>query len=135
MVSDKDEKRIQEERAGVIRPAPATLAPAHLAQALNALDDACTPESLKNQRRTWPLKPDASPAAWRTLAEIRQREFCCAATLLVACAAEAFVNDFLSVHLKPQMTEKEFTRVDRYWATTRKYIDAVEMGVRTFVLG
>jgi hypothetical protein len=127
MVSDKDAKRIEEERAGVARPAPATLAPAHLAQALNALDDACSPESLASRRRAWPLSPGAPPAAWRTLAGIRQREYCCAATLFAACAAEAFVNDFLSMHLAPQLTEKEFKNIDRYWATTRKYVEAVEM--------
>jgi hypothetical protein len=127
MVSDKDRERIDEERGGVVRPAPATLAHAHLAQALDAFDDACTPEAVLTPRRAWPLKPGDPPAAWRTLAGLTQRGFCCTATLFAAFAAEAFVNGFLSVHLKPQVTEKRFATIDRYWATTRKYVEAVDM--------
>lgn len=126
MISDKDLARIEEERAGCARPAPATLAPSHLAQALDALDDAGSPEAVLNPRRTWPLEPSDPPAAKRTLAGITQRGFCCTATLFAAFAAEAFVNDFLAVHLKPHLTEKRFARIDR-WSTTRKYTEAVEI--------
>ncbi len=126
MVSDRDRERIEEERAGCARPAPATLAPSHLAQALDAFDDAGTPEAVLNPRRTWPLKPGDPPTAWRTLAGITQRGFCCTATLFIAFAAEAFVNDILAVHLKPQVTEKRFAEIDR-WSTKRKYTEAVEI--------
>ena len=127
MLLEKDRRRIEEERAGIARPAPATLGPSHLAQALDAFDDACTPEVTLTPRRRWPLDPGDPPAAWRTLAEITQRTFCCAATLFTAFAAEAFVNDFLSVHLQPEVPEKKFREIDRHWSTARKYTEAVEM--------
>jgi hypothetical protein len=79
-----------------------------------------------NPRRTWPLKPGDPPAAWRTLAGITQRGFCCTATLFTAFAAEAFVNDFLAVHLKPHVTQRRLAEIDR-WSTTRKYTEAVEI--------
>jgi hypothetical protein len=126
MISDKDLARIEEERGGCARPAPATLAPSHLAQALDAFDDAGSPEAVLSPRRIWPLKPGDSSAAKWTLAGIIQRGFCCTATLFTAFAAEAFVNDFLAVHLKPHVTEKRFARIDR-WSTTRKYIEGVEI--------
>jgi hypothetical protein len=53
----KDEQRIAEERAGVARPAPATLASSHLAQALDSFDDACCPEAVFAPRKIWPLQP------------------------------------------------------------------------------
>lgn len=125
MAREQDLKRIEEERAGVARPAPASLASSHLLQALEAFDDACTPEALLTSRRSWPLKPGDPPSAWRTLAGVRQRSFCCTSTLFAAFAAEAYVNDFLSVHLKPKVSTKRFDTVDR-WPTLRKYTKGVE---------
>jgi hypothetical protein len=123
----KDEQRIAQDRAGVARHAPATHAPAHLSQALDAFDDACTPEAVFMPRRIWPLQPGDSITAKRTLAEITQRNLCVTATVFVAFAAEAFVNDFLSVHLRPRVSEKDFAKIDRYWGTRRKYLEAVEI--------
>lgn len=119
--------RIKEECAGVARPAPRTLASSHLLQALNALDDACSPEALYRPRRTWPLRRDDSPTAWRALADITQRNLCCTATLFTAFAAEAYVNDFLDIHLRPQVSAKKFAQIDRHWSTRRKYLEAVPL--------
>ena len=91
----KDEQRIEEERAGIARPAPATLASSHLAQALDAFDDACSPEAVLTPRKIWPLRQSDSAQARRTLSEITQRNFCASATLFTAFAAEAFVNNFI----------------------------------------
>lgn len=124
---EQDTVRIEEERAGVARPAPRSLASSHLLEALNALDDACSPEALYRPRRTWPLNRDDSPAAWRTLADIAQRNFCCTATLYTAFAAEAYVNDFLDIHLKPKVSASKFKEIDRRWSTRRKYLEAVPL--------
>lgn len=123
----QDELRIEEEWAGVKRPAPRSLASSHLLQALNALDDACSPAALYRPRRTWPLQKDDPPAAWRTLADITQRSYCCTATVFIAFAAEAYVNDFLDIHLKPKVPAKKFNEVDRRWSTRRKYLDGVTL--------
>ena len=119
----EDERRIEEERSGVLRPTPATLASAHLSQALNALDDACTPEMVWRPSRALPTKPGQRPAS--IVAEINQREFCCAATVFAAFAAEAYVNDFLRAHRVPVLSLEEFDQIDRHWPTTKKYMEAV----------
>lgn len=124
-LSARDRDRIEEERRGVARPAPRTLSSSHLLSALNALDDACSPEAVLSPRRIWPLKPGDSPQAFATLADITQRELCCTATLFAAFAAEGFVNDFLDVHLRDKVTPARFAEVDR-WSTRRKYIHGVE---------
>jgi hypothetical protein len=124
---EKDELRIEEERAGVARPAPRTLASSHLLQALDALDDACSPDALYRPRRTWPLRRDDSAAAWATRAEVTQRNLCCTATLFTAFAAEAYVNDFLDIHLRAEVSAKKFAEVDKHWSTRRKYVEAVPL--------
>jgi len=121
---EQDRQRIAEERAGLARPAPATLAPGHLAQALDALDDACSARYLDSTDKSWPLKPGDPPSAWRTLAGIRQDARCAAAVLFAAFAAEAFVNDFLAIHLQGGIDESRFAKIDR-WPTLRKYIEGV----------
>jgi hypothetical protein len=63
-------------------------------------------------------------ATRRTLADTIQRELCCTATLFTAFAAEAFVNDFLDVHLRSQVPGQKFSRIDR-WPTLREYLTAV----------
>ena len=124
---DLDRIRIEEERAGIARPAPRSLASSHLLQALNALDDACSPEALYRSRRTWPLRrEERSASAWRTLADINQRDHCCTATLYTAFAAEALVNDFLDVHLRDKVEASKFKKIDR-WPTRRKYVEAVAL--------
>jgi hypothetical protein len=123
----KDEQRIEEERAGVARPAPATLAASHLAQALDAFDDACSPEAVYTPRKIWPLVPTDSLGSRRTLSEIVQRNFCLTATLYTAFAAEAFVNNFLEVHdLRTQVTPRKFRDIDR-GSTARKYQEGVAL--------
>jgi hypothetical protein len=124
---EKDRLRIEEERAGIARPAPRTLASSHLLQALDALDDACSPDALYRPRRTWPLRRDDSPAAWRTLADITQRNLCCRAALFTSFAAEAYVNDFLDLHLKARVPAKKFAQIDRHWSARRKYLEAVPL--------
>jgi hypothetical protein len=124
---EKDELRIEQERAGVARPAPRTLASSHLLQALDALDEACSPAALYRPRRTWPLRREDSAATWRTLAGITQRNLCCIATLFTAFAAEAYVNDFLDIHLRAQISAKKFAHIDRHWSTRRKYLEAVAL--------
>ena len=125
MLSDRDEKRVEEERRGVARPAPRTLASSHLLTALNALDDACNPETVLSPRRIWPLRRDDPPQAFATLADITQRDLCCTAALFAAFAAEGYVNDFLGVHLRDKVTDTQFAKIDR-WSTRRKYVEAVE---------
>ncbi len=61
---------------------------------------------------------------WRTLADITQQRFCCTASLFTAFAAEAFVNDFLAVHLMPELSRAAFRRIDRL-PIGRKYVEAV----------
>jgi hypothetical protein len=112
-VFDEDKRRIEEERVGVVRPAPASLAPGHLAQALDALDDACNARYLVSTDKPWPLKLGDPPAAWRTLAGIRQAARCSAALLFTAFAAEAFVNDFLAVHLREEVDVSRITEIPR----------------------
>lgn len=119
----EDERRIEEERRGISRPAPATLASAHLTQALNALDDACTPETVWRPSRAFPSKSGQRPAP--IVGDINQREFCCAATVFAAFAAEAYVNDFLRVHRAPALSLEKFEQIDRHWPTSRKYVEAV----------
>jgi hypothetical protein len=106
VLAEADARRIEEERAGVARPAPRTLASSHLLSALNALDDASSPEPVLSPRRTWPLRPGDPPQAFRTLADIIQRDLCCTAALFTAFTAEAHVNDFLSVHLPATRSPK-----------------------------
>ena len=125
MLSDRDQQRVDEELRGLPRPAPRTLASSHLLNALNALDDACTFEAVLSPRRIWPLGRKDPPEAFATLADITQRDFCCAAALFAAFAAEAFVNDFLDVHLRDKLTDVQFGKIDR-WSTLRKYLEAVE---------
>jgi hypothetical protein len=121
----KDELRIAEERAGVARPAPATVASSHLAQALDAFDDACSPEAIFAPRKIWPLQPNDSIRSRRTLAEIIQRNHCLTATLYAAFAAEAFVNNFLEVHdLKSKVTVSQFKKLD-FGSTFNKYVEGV----------
>jgi hypothetical protein len=123
----KDEERIEEERAGVVRPAPATLASSHLAQSLDALDDACSAEAVLTPRRTWPLKQSDSASARRTLSGITQRNYCLTATLFAAFAAEAFVNNFLEVHdLRSKVSASQYKRID--WGSTyMKYVTGVKL--------
>ncbi len=123
----KDEQRIAEERAGVARPAPATLASSHLAQALDAFDDACSPEAVFAPRKIWPLQPSDSIGSRRTLSEITQRNLCLTAALFTAFAAEAFVNNFLEVHdLKSRLSATKFRKLDR-GSTVNKYIEGVAL--------
>jgi hypothetical protein len=123
----KDEQRIAEERAGIARPAPATLASSHLAQALDAFDDACSPEAVFAPRKIWPLQPSDPIGSQRTLSEITQRNLCMTATLFTAFAAEAFVNNFLDVHdLKSQISATKFNKLDR-GSTVRKYVEGVAL--------
>jgi hypothetical protein len=123
----KDRERIEEERAGVARPAPATLASSHLAQSLDALDDACTPEAVLSPRRIWPLKQSDSAQARRTLSGITQRNYCLTATLFAAFAAEAFVNNFLEVHdLRSKVSASQYKKID--WGSTyKKYVAGVAL--------
>jgi hypothetical protein len=109
----------------VARPAPRTLASSHLLTALNALDDACNPEAVLSPRRIWPLHRDDPPEAFATLADITQREFCCTSALFTAFAAEAYVNDFLDVHLRHTVSDARFAKIDR-WSTRHKYLDGVK---------
>jgi hypothetical protein len=123
----KDQQRIAEERAGAARPAPATLASSHLAQALDAFDDACSPEAVFTPRKIWPLQPSDPITSRRTLSEITQRNFCLTATLFTAFAAEAFVNNFLDVHdLKSQVSATKFRKLDR-GSTVQKYVEGVAL--------
>lgn len=126
-VSAKDEERIEEERCGVARAAPTTLASSHLAQSLDALDDACSPEAVQRPRRIWPLKQSDSASARRTLAGITQRNYCLTATLFAAFAAEAFVNNFLEVHdLRSQVSASQYKKID--WGSTyKKYVIGVKL--------
>ena len=125
VVWPKDQQRIEEERAGIRRPAPATLASSHLAQGLDAFDDACSPEAVFAPRKIWPLKSSDSIRSRRTLSEITQRNSCLTATLCTAFAAEAFVNNFLAVHdLKSCVSAKKFRDLDR-GSTVKKYVEAV----------
>jgi hypothetical protein len=121
----KDEQRIEEERAGIARPAPATLASSHLAQGLDAFDDACSPEAVFAPRKIWPLQPSDSIRSRRTLSEITPRNLSLAATLFIAFAAEAFVNNFLEVHdLKSRVSATKFKNLDR-GSTVQKYVEGV----------
>lgn len=123
----KDLQRIEEEQAGTARPAPATLASSHLAQALDAFDDACSPEAVFTPRKIWPLQPPDSVGGRRTLSEIIQRNFCLTATLFTAFAAEAFVNDFLAVHdLKSRIGATKFKKLD-WGSTVQKYVEGVAL--------
>lgn len=123
----KDEQRIAEERAGIARPAPATLAASHLAQALDAFDDACSPEAVFAPRKIWPLQPSDPIGSRRTLSEITQRNLCLTAVLFTAFAAEAFVNNFLDVHnLKSQVSATKFRTLDR-GSTVHKYVEGVAL--------
>jgi hypothetical protein len=123
----KDQKRIEEERAGVARPAPATLASSHLAQALDAFDDACSPEAVFAPRKIWPLQSSDSVRSRRTLSEITQRNLALTATLFTAFAAEAFVNNFLDVHdLKSCVSATKFKKLDR-GSTVRKYVEQAKL--------
>lgn len=121
----KDQQRIEEERAGIARPAPSTLASSHLAQGLDALDDACSPEAVFTPRKIWPLRPSDSIRSRRTLSEITQRNLCLTATLFTAFAAEAFVNNFLHIHdLESRLSATKFKNLDR-GSTVRKYVEGV----------
>ena len=121
----KDQQRIEEERAGIARPAPSTLASSHLAQGLDALDDACSPEAVFTPRKIWPLRPSDSIRSRHTLSEITQRNLCLTATLFTAFAAEAFVNNFLYIHdLKSRLSATKFKNLDR-GSTVRKYVEGV----------
>jgi hypothetical protein len=123
----KDEERVAEERAGVARPAPATLAASHLAQALDSFDDACSPEAVFAPRKIWPLRPTDPIGSRRTLSEITQRNLCLTAALFTAFAAEAFVNNFLDVHdLKSQVSATKFKKLDR-GSTVQKYVEGVAL--------
>ena len=123
----KDQQRIAEERAGVARPAPATLASSHLAQALDAFDDACSPEAVFAPRKIWPLQPSDPITSRRTLSEITQRDLCLTAALFTAFAAEAFVNNFLDVHdLKSEVSATKFRKLDR-GSTVQKYVEGVAL--------
>jgi len=123
----KDEQRIEEERAGIARPAPATLASSHLAQALDAFDDACSPEAVLTPRKIWPLRQSDSAQARRTLSEITQRNFCASATLFTAFAAEAFVNNFLQVHdLQSKVSPAKFRKL-AFGSTVKKYLRGVAL--------
>lgn len=127
VVWPKDAQRIAEERDGVGRPAPATLASSHLAQALDAFDDACSPEAVFAPRKIWPLLPSDSIRSRRTLSEITQRNLCLTATLFTAFAAEAFVNNFLEVHdVKSQLSATKFKKLDR-GSTVQKYVEGVAL--------
>jgi hypothetical protein len=127
VVWPKDAQRIAEERTGIGRPAPATLASSHLAQALDALDDACSPEAVFAPRKIWPLQPSDSIGSRRTLSEITQRNLCLTAALFTAFAAEAFVNNFLEVHdLKSQLSATKFKKLDR-GSTVQKYVEGVAL--------
>jgi hypothetical protein len=125
IVWPKDQQRIEEERAGIARPAPATLASSHLAQGLDAFDDACSPEAVFAPRKIWPLKPSDSIRSRATLSEITQRNLALTATLFIAFAAEAFVNNFLHVHdLKSRVSATKFKNLDR-GSTVQKFVEAV----------
>jgi hypothetical protein len=127
VVWPKDAQRIAEERAGIGRPAPATLASSHLAQALDAFDDACSPEAVFAPRKIWPLQPSDSIGSRRTVSEITQRNLCLTAALFTAFAAEAFVNNFLEVHdLKSQLSATKFKKLDR-GSTVQKYVEGVAL--------
>jgi hypothetical protein len=125
VVWPKDQQRIEEERAGIARPAPATLASSHLAQALDAFDDACSPEAVFAPRKIWPLQSSDSVRSRRTLSEITQRNLALTATLFTAFAAEAFVNNFLDAHdLKSRVSATKFKKLDR-GSTVQKYVEGV----------
>jgi hypothetical protein len=119
----KDQQRIEEERAGIARPAPATLASSHLAQALDAFDDACSPEAVFAPRKIWPLQSSDPVRSRRTLSEVTQRNLALTATLFTAFAAEAFVNNFLDIHdLKSRVSATKFKKLDR-GSTVQKYLE------------
>ena len=68
------------------------------------------------------VRLDGKPA--HTL-EIAQRNLSLTATLFIAFAAEAFVNNFLDVHdLKSRVSATKFKNLDR-GSTVQKYVDGV----------
>ncbi len=115
------------EQASPARRQPPSPLPTWRRQALDAFDDACSPETVFTPRKIWPLQPSDSVGSRRTLSEITQRNFCLTATLFTAFAAEAFVNNFLDVHhLKAQISASSFKKIDR-GGTVQKYVEGVAL--------
>lgn len=113
----RDAERIDEEIAGAGRPQrPRSLSGAYLQQAVDALSDAADPVALY---RHWRERPPTTEPLTTLVAEAAQMThvaFCRTAVLFAALAAEAYVNEFLAVH----MDDAEFVRCERK-PTIEKY--------------
>jgi hypothetical protein len=121
----RDEERINEEIAGVVRPGrPRSLSGAYLSQAVDALSDAGNPAALyRHWRERW---PDDRKLQLTVLNAVQMEHvaMCRTAVLFAALAAESYVNEFLAVHLDDEEFRKREKRptVEKYekW-TARAY--------------
>jgi hypothetical protein len=114
---DRDEQRIEEEIAGAVRPERRrSLSSGYLRQAVDALSEAGDPSVLYRHWRDRP--PTTEPLITMVADAAREAHvtFCRTAVLFAALAAEAYVNEFLAVH----MDDEEFARRERA-PTVEKY--------------
>jgi len=116
----RDEKRFEDEIAGVERPErPESLAADYLAQALEYLHDAGDPAALYAHYRNFPpADPVTKADEMKTAARKARTKSARSAVLFAALAGEAYVNEFLAAHGVLEEWDRE--------PTTRKFLNGTE---------